>query len=799
MSANTKPFDGAGKEAGLRIWRVKAFQLLEEPKQHFGSFFSGDCYLVLDTFLAEGRLRHHIHFWLGKDSSTDEAGSVAIFAAQLDEALGGGPVQFRQPQGSESPEFLRLFPRLKYLAGGYVSGFREAAAGKAAGPRRLYQVKSASKTCVQVFEVPCCLASLNHGDCFLLEDPAARALWVWHGAAANIREKTRAIEAAYAFKEGTGIKLSVLDDGDTVSGEALAFYTRLGCPQPPQPEDIREAAADKPPPVLLQPPQLYRVADYDGGFAQVSVNGEPLSAAMLEAGGQFVLHAAGCIWVWTGPNAGGEAAAPLQVGSRFAAFRGLPASALIKAVRARFEPGLFTTYFGDWGAEKQGGGGAGRTPGRDSFGNFIPGPGKGTDEQPYNAEEAVAAMVALATEADMAAEGFGAAAASLEAACARLTASKIRVWAMSGASSLELPRQEVGQFYDGASYVVLHTYSTGADPTDLRYAVYCWQGRHCGNLEQGAAALLAADLHRTKYAGRSTLVRVEQNLEPGHFVRLFRGAMLVRHGPRPTNLAPGRSPPGTHLYQVKGEAVAQAHAVEVSPRASSLSSGDCFVLEQAAEVGAPSAHSQPVLLWLGRGSSGTEVAVAEAVAAELAGSGAEVQRVQEGEESESFWAALGGRAAYPSASRRAPGCCVPKLFHLRDCAGRGLKVELHTAFAQDSLCGHDVMLLDVGTELYMWYGATCKPTERPRARDVAQRYLAASAARRGGGGAGGSGLVEVEAGQEPPFFSCHFAGWDVDAVAHIPDVYVERVRKLSVAAKGEESEGAVEVAQVSAC
>lgn len=110
---------------------------------------AGDCYLVLDTFLAEGVPRHHVHFWLGKDATQvssspgftllacrdcvasraqplnavpllspvstvpfptyasaltlpslfqDEAGSVAIFASQLDEALGGGPVQFRQPQ-----------------------------------------------------------------------------------------------------------------------------------------------------------------------------------------------------------------------------------------------------------------------------------------------------------------------------------------------------------------------------------------------------------------------------------------------------------------------------------------------------------------------------------------------------------------------------------------------------------------------------------------------------------------------------------------------------------------------------
>ncbi len=54
------------------------------------------------------------------------------------------------PQGSESPEFLKLFPRLRYMAGGYATGFRDAAAAARAGPARLYQVKSPNKTCVQV-------------------------------------------------------------------------------------------------------------------------------------------------------------------------------------------------------------------------------------------------------------------------------------------------------------------------------------------------------------------------------------------------------------------------------------------------------------------------------------------------------------------------------------------------------------------------------------------------------------------------------------------------------------------------
>lgn len=53
-------------------------------------------------------LTHDIHFWQGSTSSQDEIGSVAVFAAQLDEFLGDGPVQHRQVQGSEEESFLKV-------------------------------------------------------------------------------------------------------------------------------------------------------------------------------------------------------------------------------------------------------------------------------------------------------------------------------------------------------------------------------------------------------------------------------------------------------------------------------------------------------------------------------------------------------------------------------------------------------------------------------------------------------------------------------------------------------------------
>ncbi len=81
-------------------------------------------------------------------------------------------------------------------------------------------------------------------------------------------------------------------------------------------------------------------------------------------------------------------------------------------------------------------------------------------------------------------------------------------------------------------------------------------------------------------------------------------------------------------------------------------------------------------------------------------------------------------------------------------------------------------------QMYVWYGRTCKPHERPRARDVAGRYLAATGRTLVPGA-----LVEVEAGQEPPFFTCHFRGWDAGPVATIADPYEEKLKAMALKEK----------------
>lgn len=50
-----------------------------------------------------------IHYWIGNASSQDEQAAAAIYITQLDEYMGGSPVQHREVQGFESPQFRSYF------------------------------------------------------------------------------------------------------------------------------------------------------------------------------------------------------------------------------------------------------------------------------------------------------------------------------------------------------------------------------------------------------------------------------------------------------------------------------------------------------------------------------------------------------------------------------------------------------------------------------------------------------------------------------------------------------------------
>ncbi|XP_048464479.1 scinderin-like [Rhincodon typus] len=162
-----KEFENAGKKEGIQVWRVEHLELAPVPQSLHGSFYVGDAYLVMQTRMRGNNFIYNLHYWLGKECSQDESGAAAIFTVQMDDYLGGKPVQYRELQDYESNTFVSYFKGgLKYKAGGVASGFTHIVTNDLSA-KRLLHIKG--RRVVRATEVPLSWASFNKGDCFVVD------------------------------------------------------------------------------------------------------------------------------------------------------------------------------------------------------------------------------------------------------------------------------------------------------------------------------------------------------------------------------------------------------------------------------------------------------------------------------------------------------------------------------------------------------------------------------------------------------------------------------------------------------
>jgi len=194
-----KAWEGAGKAVGVQIWRIEKFQVVHWPKTEYGKFYSGDSYIVLNTYKKtpdSAALAYNVHFWLGEATSQDEMGTAAYKTVELDDLLGDVPVQYREVQGSESEQFMAIFKgKITIMSGGVDSGFKQVKPEEY--KPKLLHLKG--KKNVRVTEVALSSESLNQGDVFILD--AGLRIWQWNGSSAAIAEKRKAQEVLNGIKE----------------------------------------------------------------------------------------------------------------------------------------------------------------------------------------------------------------------------------------------------------------------------------------------------------------------------------------------------------------------------------------------------------------------------------------------------------------------------------------------------------------------------------------------------------------------------------------------------------------------
>jgi gelsolin len=296
-ASTEKAWTNAGKAVGLQIWRIEKFTVQSVPKETYGTFYSGDSYIVLNTYKVKDspKLKWDVHFWLGKFTTQDEAGTAAYKTVELDDLLGGEPVQHREVQEHESDLFLSYFKnQINILEGGVESGFRHVKPEEY--KPRLLHLKGKKK--VRVTEVPLSHTSLNSGDVFILD--AGLNIYQWNGSKSGPQEKMKGAQLSRAIDdERKGLpQVHVFEENGK---DLAAFWKALGGQGPVKSaaeggdDNESEKASEK---------RLFQLSDASGSltFKEVAKGGA-VKKNLLDSNDVFVLDTGAEVFAWIGKGA----------------------------------------------------------------------------------------------------------------------------------------------------------------------------------------------------------------------------------------------------------------------------------------------------------------------------------------------------------------------------------------------------------------------------------------------------------------------------------------------------------------
>ncbi|XP_020575035.1 villin-2-like isoform X2 [Phalaenopsis equestris] len=728
MSGSTKilepAFQGAGQRIGTEIWRIENFQPVPLPKTNYGKFYSGDSYIILQTTSGKGgSYQYDIHFWIGKDTSQDEAGAAAIKTVEFDAALGGRAVQHRELQGHESDKFLSYFkPCIIPLEGGVASGFKTPEKEKF--ENRLYVCKG--KRVVRMKQVLFSRSSLNHDDVFILD--TENKIYQFNGANSNIQERAKSLEVIQYLKdkyhEGK-CEVAIIDDGKLVAeSDSGEFWVLFGgfAPIGKKPAGEDDAVLE------ITPPKIYSIND-----GQLKLEEGTLSKAMLENNKCYLLDSGAEIHVWVGRVT--------QLEERKAAYKAAEelinsenrskATRIIQIIQG-YETHSFKSNFDSWPM-----GGTGISGGEEGRGK----------------------VAALLKQQGVDVKGSAKNAPVSEEVPPLLEAGgKVEVWRINGSAKTRVPKEEIGKFYGGDCYIVLFTYHSGDKKEE--YFLACWIGKESIQDDQMMAARLANTMW-TSMKGRPVQGRIFQGKEPPQFIALFQPMVVLKGGLSTgykKSIAEKNMNDETYgsdniaLICVSGTSVHNNKAVQVDAVTASLNSHDCFLLQSG----------NSLFIWQGNSSTFEQHQWATKIA-EFLKPGVSLKHVKEGTESSAFWYALGGKQSF--SSKRA----VPDIVrdpHLYTFSFKQGKIEVTEVFnfSQDDLLTEDMLILCTYAEVFVWIGYSVESKEKQKAFDIGQKYIDLAVCLDGL--SPDVPLYKVTEGNEPCFFTAYFSWDSTKAVAH---------------------------------
>ncbi|XP_060681036.1 supervillin a isoform X8 [Hemiscyllium ocellatum] len=394
-----------------------------------------------------------------------------------------------------------------------------------------------------------------------------------------------------------------------------------------------------------------------------------------------------------------------------------------------------------------------------------------------------------------------------------ITSLSVDVWHILEFDYSRLPKQSIGQFHEGDTYVVKSKYLVSStvgkrQKSELvrntavgkeKCVYYFWQGRHSTVSEKGTSALMTVELDEE----RGAQVQVLQGKEPPCFLQLFQGGMIVHAGKREEEEESSQS--DWRLYCVRGELPMEGNLLEVACHCSSLRSRTSMILLNVNKAVIYLWHgckAQPHTKVVGR-TEANKIKELRPLEAGLHSSiNVTIHECDEGSETVTFFEALGRR------DRKAYDCMLqdpgkfnftPRLFILSSSSGEFVATEyLYPAreptmvnsmpFLQEDLYTAQqpaLFLVDNHHEVYLWQGWW--PTEneitgsarirwdadRKCAMETVLQYCKVKNAKKP------PKSYLIHAGFEPLTFTNMFPSWEHrEDVAEITEAEAEGCNKI---------------------
>ncbi|PYH88735.1 putative actin-binding protein Fragmin [Aspergillus ellipticus CBS 707.79] len=326
------------------------------------------------------------------------------------------------------------------------------------------------------------------------------------------------------------------------------------------------------------------------------------------------------------------------------------------------------------------------------------------------------------------------------------TAAGLHVWRIEQFEVVPWPTDRYGEFYDGDSYIVLHSAKSpsqqgDAEDTTLQHDIFFWLGSKTTQDEAGTAAYKTVELDEYLH-GAATQHREVQAHPSAEFLSLFPRVSIraggVRSGFHHVEADAPKAEVTTLLRVFKHPSSGRTGSLivhEVEPTWQSLDDRDVFVLD----------HGAKIWMWQGRSCSPMEKGKAAQVVHDLTqAKHVDVEVLSQLEaRSKLVVDMLGGKeveqlsfsSPRPLSSRKraadeAEGeddhdAAQRKLFRLSDASGTvsfNLVKEGHHIGKTDFDTG-DIFLFDAGDRLWVWQGLEASAAERALWLKVAQSYV----------------------------------------------------------------------------